>query len=156
MIHAAVWDSPIGPLTLAEDGVGLCLCAFGAQEVETAEMGDSDLLRQARDELISYFAGTRRVFDLPLSLRGTAFQAHVWEALRRIPYGQTRTYAEIALEAGSPRGYRAVGMACNRNPVAIIVPCHRVIGAHKDLVGFGGGLETKRTLLELEGVHTEA
>jgi len=102
-------------------------------------------------ELDEYFAGQRREFSFPLDLRGTPFQLDCWRALLAIPYGETRTYRDIARAVGRPQGFRAVGMANNRNPVAIIVPCHRVIASDGTLCGYGGGLETKRKLLELEG-----
>jgi O-6-methylguanine DNA methyltransferase len=102
-------------------------------------------------ELEEYFAGHRREFSFPLDLRGTEFQLACWRALREIPYGETRTYADIARAVGKPTGFRAVGMANNRNPVAIVVPCHRVIASDGTLCGYGGGLDVKRKLLELEG-----
>lgn len=102
-------------------------------------------------ELEEYFAGKRREFSFALDLRGTGFQTACWRALLAIPYGETRTYADIARAVGRPQGFRAVGMANNRNPVAIVVPCHRVIASDGTLCGYGGGLETKRKLLELEG-----
>jgi O-6-methylguanine DNA methyltransferase len=102
-------------------------------------------------ELEEYFAGRRREFNFPLDLRGTEFQRACWRALLQIPYGETRTYADIARAVGNPTGFRAVGMANNRNPVAIVVPCHRVIASDGTLCGYGGGLEVKRKLLELEG-----
>lgn len=109
-----------------------------------------DHLLSALDQLTAYFAGTRRVFDLPLDLSGTDFERSVWNALTRIPYGETRTYSQIAIAVGRPTATRAAGAANGRNPVAIIVPCHRVIGANGSLVGFGGGLERKRWLLDHE------
>lgn len=108
------------------------------------------LLREAVRQIGEYFAGTRRTFTLPLEPAGTPFQLAVWEALRRIPYGQTRTYGEIARQVGRPSACRAVGMANNRNPIVIAIPCHRVVGADGRLVGFAGGLEVKSQLLQLE------
>lgn len=108
-------------------------------------------LRPYIPELEEYFAGKRREFSFDLDLRGTDFQLACWQALLAIPYGETRSYADIAREVGCPQGFRAVGMANNRNPVAIVVPCHRVIGSDGSLAGYGGGLEIKRKLLELEG-----
>ena len=102
-------------------------------------------------ELDQYFAGRRRDFSFPLDLRGTEFQLACWRALIAIPYGETRTYADIARAVGRPQGFRAVGMANNRNPVAIVVPCHRVIASDGTLCGYGGGLDIKKKLLELEG-----
>ena len=110
------------------------------------------LLREACAQFDAYFAGRLRRFSLPVSPMGTAFQRRVWKELCRIEWGRTLSYGEIARAAGSPRGARAVGMACNRNPLLLVVPCHRVVGADGSLVGFGEGLELKRRLLELERV----
>ena len=109
-----------------------------------------NLLKKAAKQLTEYFAGKRREFDLPLDFTGTGFQKKVWAALLTIPYGETRSYGEIAKQIGNPKACRAVGMANNRNPIAIICPCHRVIGADGSLVGFGGGLPAKQFLLDLE------
>jgi len=111
---------------------------------------ETALIKKAAGQLEEYFAGKRKVFSLPLALNGTEFQKSVWRALQTIPYGETRSYKEIAVLTGSPKAYRAVGLANNRNPIAIIVPCHRVIGSNGDLVGFGGGLPLKKQLLDLE------
>ena len=111
-------------------------------------------MRPYARELEEYFAGQRREFGFPLDLRGTEFQLACWRALLQIPYGETRTYADIARAVGNPTGFRAVGMANNRNPVAIVVPCHRVIASDGTLCGYGGGLDVKRKLLELEGALT--
>ena len=108
--------------------------------------------RLAPAQLREYFAGTRRTFDLPLAPRGTAFQQRVWAALRAIPYGETCTYGELAAAIGSPSASRAVGMANHHNPIPIVIPCHRVIGANGTLTGYAGGLEIKRKLLALEGI----
>ena len=108
-------------------------------------------LRKVAGELNEYLSGKRRQFDIPIKLSGTDFQLAVWNALLTIPYGETRSYKEIAEQIGNPKSCRAVGMANHRNPIAIIVPCHRVIGADGSLTGFGGGLDLKRQLLELEG-----
>jgi O-6-methylguanine DNA methyltransferase len=105
-------------------------------------------------ELAEYFSGKRRDFSFPLDLRGTPFQVSCWRALLKIPYGETRTYADIARAVGEPKGFRAVGLANNRNPIAIVVPCHRVIASDGTLCGYGGGLDLKRKLLELEGALT--
>lgn len=121
---------------------------FGADGAQDA----SPLLDAAEAQLREYFAGTRRTFDLPLAPRGTAFQQRVWAALRAIPYGETRTYGELAAAIGSPSASRAVGMANHHNPIPIVIPCHRVIGANGTLTGYAGGLEIKRKLLALEGI----
>ena len=153
-------SSPAGPLFLAASIKGLVRLEFDTrvQKVSsrtiTLEQSD-DALRPYRDELAEYFAGKRRVFSVPLDLRGTDFQLQCWNALLDIPYGETRTYRDIAQKIGHPHAFRAVGMANNRNPIAIIVPCHRVIASDGTLCGYGGGLDLKRRLLELEG-HPES
>jgi methylated-DNA-[protein]-cysteine S-methyltransferase len=124
---------------------------------ESAPAGSTEaqtvLLLKAADELREYFAGKRKSFDLPLSPQGTAFQQSVWNSLLQIPYGETRSYKQIAELIGCPAGCRAVGGANNRNPISIIIPCHRVIGANGSMVGYGGGLKLKEYLLALEAVH---
>lgn len=112
--------------------------------------GDSGLLRETERQLGEYFSGDRREFDIPLDMEGTDFQKKVWHALTEIPYGETRSYGFIAAAIGNPKAARAVGMANNRNPISVIVPCHRVVGADGNLVGYGGGLENKSFLLKLE------
>ncbi len=114
------------------------------------EKPETDLLQKAGNQLIEYFQGKRKVFDLPLKPSGTEFQKKVWKALCSIPYGQTRSYGEIAEQIGNPRACRAIGGANNKNPVMIFIPCHRVIGADGSLVGFGGGLYAKKYMLDLE------
>jgi methylated-DNA-[protein]-cysteine S-methyltransferase len=111
---------------------------------------DDDVFAVLRDQLTEYFAGERRAFDLPLALRGTEWELRVWRALLEIPYGETRSYGEIARGVCTVRAARAVGLANARNPIAVVVPCHRVIGADGSLTGYGGGLERKRFLLDLE------
>ena len=113
-------------------------------------------MEEAARQLQEYFAGCRREFSLPLAPRGTEFQRQVWHALEGIPYGETRTYGEIARAIGKPKACRAVGMANHRNPLSILVPCHRVVGADGSLTGYGGGLEAKQFLLELEKRHGKA
>ena len=111
---------------------------------------ETPLHRKAAEQLREYFDGKLKVFDLPIAPVGTEFQIRCWEALLQVPYGETRSYGDIARAAGSPKGFRAVGMANNRNPIAIIIPCHRIIGSDGKLVGYGGGLDIKVFLLELE------
>jgi O-6-methylguanine DNA methyltransferase len=113
---------------------------------------DTDFHEEALDQLEEYFAGNRRRFELALDVRGTPFQRRVWDAVAAVPYGQTRSYAEIARAVGCPRGVRAVGAANGANPLPLIIPCHRVIGSHGGLHGYGGGLDVKAKLLQLEGV----
>jgi methylated-DNA-[protein]-cysteine S-methyltransferase len=146
--------SPIGELLLAGDGSTLSLLHMleGRHPVKPGAdwRRDDDAFAGVRAQLAEYFDGGRTAFDVPLALEGTDFQRRVWEALREIPYGETVSYGELARRIESPRAVRAVGLANGRNPVAVIVPCHRVIGADGRLTGFGGGLERKRLLLELE------
>ena len=150
MIHS-VLDSPIGPLLLLGDEHGtlrgLRMAPF---EPPAGTTRDDEALAVARTQLAEYFAGGRQAFDLPLELGGTPFQRAVWTALREIPYGETVTYGELARRLDRPAAVRAVGAANGRNPIAVVVPCHRVIGADGSLTGFGGGLDRKRALLELE------
>lgn len=143
-------QSPVGLLRLSSDDAGLRGIHFVRDTIPETST-DCELLRRTARELDEYFAGVRREFDIPLSLHGTPFQKRVWAALLQIPYGQTRSYAEVAAMAGSPKACRAVGMANHNNPVSILVPCHRVINADGGLGGYGGGLDTKRFLLKLEG-----
>lgn len=150
-----LWESPIGMLAIAENGKGITdvfLCGHNIPGDFLEET--TPLLRDAVLQLTEYFAGQRKNFDLPLSLRGTPFQCSDWEALCTIPYGQTRSYRQIAEQIGCPKGFRAVGMANHENPIMIIVPCHRVIAADGSLGGYACGLEAKRFLLELERTHT--
>ena len=140
-------ESPVGNLLLRETGLGLSEIAFTEQ---TVRWNDGRFFKQAADQLGEYFSGKRTVFDLPLDMKGTVFQKQVWEALCRIPFGETRSYQEIACEIGRPKAVRAVGMACHVNPVVIAVPCHRVIGKNGSLTGFGGGLDKKSFLLKFE------
>ncbi|MGI6751767.1 MAG: methylated-DNA--[protein]-cysteine S-methyltransferase [Anaerovoracaceae bacterium] len=116
------------------------------------DLRETPLIRETHRQLTEYLAGNRKVFDVPLNPEGTEFQKRVWSELLKIPYGTSCSYGEIAGRLGIPKGPRAVGLANNRNPIAIIVPCHRVIGADKGLVGYGGGLHLKKALLDLEGI----
>lgn len=154
-------QSPVGPLLLAADEGGLRLIEFveprhPMARVDAWRQGDSDILTQAHVQLDEYFAGTRRAFDLPLAPVGTEFQRTVWSALAQIPYGATISYAQLADSIGRPTATRAVGAANGRNPLPIVLPCHRVIGADGSLTGFGGGLPTKQFLLQLEGALPDA
>ncbi len=154
----AVIDSPIGPLTLiAEDGhLAGVLMEVTRYEPDAATLGTAvasesePVLAEAASQLGAYFRGELTSFDLPLTLGGTQFQQSVWAGLRTIPYGETVSYSELARRIGQPAASRAVGLANGRNPVAIVVPCHRVIGADGSLTGYGGGMERKRFLLGLE------
>ena len=156
-------SSPVGPLLLAASERGLALLEFdrGVFPPRNSHFDDvawkesKSELRPFVSELEQYFARRRREFSFSLDVRGTDFQRRCWQALLDIPYGQTRSYAEIARVVGQPRAFRAVGMANHDNPVAIVVPCHRVIASNGTLGGYGGGLPAKRWLLELEGVQFE-
>jgi methylated-DNA-[protein]-cysteine S-methyltransferase len=150
-------ESPVGLLTIVASNTGLHALLFGNETVACAagfkdsiEDPDHPVLLQAERELREYFQRKRKKFDVQLNLAGTPFQRQVWNMLREIPYGKTTTYGELAARMGSARLARAVGAANGRNPVAIIVPCHRVIGKGGALTGFGGGLDTKSFLLDLE------
>jgi O-6-methylguanine DNA methyltransferase len=177
-LDSITFVSPVGPLFLAASSKGLVALEFDARlpgqqtirpnprdlrsesgRLESARAQSkhvrfeesADSMRPYGKEIEEYFAGRRREFSFALDLRGTDFQLACWRALIAIPYGETRTYADIARAVGKPQGFRAVGMANNRNPVAIVVPCHRVIASDGTLCGYGGGLDVKRKLLELEG-----
>ena len=143
-------DSPIGTLLLVGDRHVLRELHFHGGTPRPDWRRDDDALAEARTQLEQYFAGERSEFDLELDLRGTDFQRKVWEALLTIPYGETRSYGEIARQIGRPDRARAVGAANGSNPIAIVVPCHRVIGSDGSLTGYGGGLERKRWLLDHE------
>ena len=151
-------SSPVGPLFLAASGKGLARLEFEARvmrlDSKAIQLRESkQALAPYLRELDEYFAGERREFSIPLDLRGTDFQLKCWRALLKIPYGETRTYGDIARAVGHPQAFRAVGMSNNRNPVAIVVPCHRVIASGGSLCGYGGGLDIKRKLLDLEKAH---
>jgi O-6-methylguanine DNA methyltransferase len=153
-------SSPAGPLLFIVSENGLVGLEFDCGKFPPKK--SKDVLWQESDskthaylrELREYFDGKRREFSFSLDLRGTPFQVKCWRALLSIPYGETRTYADIARTVGKPQAFRAVGMANNRNPIAIVVPCHRVIASDGTLCGYGGGLDVKRKLLELEGALT--
>ena len=150
------YSSPVGKLGLVEEDGALTHLCFDKNSDKLppgAKLRETPLLKRAAKQLDEYFSGTRREFELPLRPKGTAFQRAVWEALCAIPYGETCSYGDIAARIGRPQAARAVGGANNRNPIAIIVPCHRVIGANGDLVGFGCGLAMKEFLLNLEQNH---
>jgi len=144
-------SSPVGPLLLAVSERGLVALEFGRGKIAAGWVESEEKTAACARQLEEYFAGRRRRFDLPLDLRGTDFRKSCWRELLKIPYGETRSYADIARAIGKPAAVRAVGLANGQNPVAIIVPCHRVIGSDGSLTGYGGGLEAKRRLLELEG-----
>lgn len=155
LYYAQIDVSPAGPLLLAGDRDGLHVLAFGAgprpRAIEPSWLPDTaGVLNGVRSELDQYFAGRLKRFATPVVFDGTPFQNQVWRELCRIPYGETISYLELANRIKNPKAVRAVGLANGANPIAIIVPCHRVIGANGSLTGFGGGLPAKRALLELE------
>lgn len=150
MTYRCHYEFPIGTICIEEKNQ--CISGLYREENidEQEKEQETELIRKAYEQLTEYFAGKRKSFDLPLYLEGTKFQQKVWAALQTIPYGETRSYGEIARQIGSPKAARAVGGANHNNPVMILVPCHRVIGADGSLTGFGGGLDMKKYLLELE------
>ncbi|MGI9236988.1 MAG: methylated-DNA--[protein]-cysteine S-methyltransferase [Woeseiaceae bacterium] len=152
-------DTPIGELLLAGEEGALSMIGFpkGAmrRDPEPDWIYNEKPLEDARQQLLEYFAGKRKSFDLPLQLNGTEFQVSVLKALQNIPYGETVSYGEIAKRIGRPKAMRAVGAANGRNPIPIVVPCHRVIGSSGDMTGFGGGIDTKEALLRLEAENTQ-
>ncbi|MEZ5994687.1 MAG: methylated-DNA--[protein]-cysteine S-methyltransferase [Hyphomonadaceae bacterium] len=149
---SAIYDSPVGPLTLISNGAALTHLEFENPRYPApqAPLGSDATIDQARRELDAYFAGKLKTFATPVAAAGTPFQQRVWAALLKIPYGATRSYGQQAAAIGAPKASRAVGLANGKNPIAIIIPCHRVIGANGSLTGYGGGMERKQILLELE------
>jgi len=149
--------SPVGELTLVASDKGLTAILWENEAPDRVRLGameerpDHPVLAEAAEQITEYFAGNRERFTVPLDFRGTEFQKSVWTALLTIPFGETRSYAEIARQIGRPTAFRAVGAANGRNPISIIAPCHRVIGTSGALTGFAGGLEAKELLLRLEG-----
>ena len=150
MINYYFYETIIGYLTISADEQGITDVSFGKRNPVDAVCQETPVIKQAVSELQEYFEGRRREFTVPLHPQGTDFQLRVWQVLRTIPYGKTWSYKQVATAAGNPNASRAVGMANNRNPIAIIIPCHRVIGANGRLVGYAGGLDVKEKLLEIE------
>lgn len=167
VVYYGETDSPLGLLTIAGTDDGVCRLDFGGVEQTEANLRlwtkkhfhkselirDDEALSPVVRQLDEYFHGERYTFDLPLLLRGTAFQQNVWKALTRIGYGETRTYKEVARAIGADKAVRAVGGANNKNPLSIIIPCHRVIGSNGTLVGYGGGVDKKEYLLGIERTY---
>ncbi len=157
-------ESPMGAVTIVATEKGICKLHFGDSESALPLLSawskkvfysvelvrNADMLFGAENQLTDYFAGTRKEFQLPLDFQGTPFQKKVWQELLRIEYGETRSYKDIATAVNAPRAVRAVGNAVNRNPLPIIIPCHRIIGSNGELVGYNGGLEKKQQLLQIE------
>lgn len=154
--YTCTTDSPVGPLLLTSDGTALTRLKFSAEPDPSWSTDPCPVLERALAQLAEFFRGERTGFDLPLEPTGTAFQLAVWRALREIPYAETISYRQLATRVGNPLASRAVGLANGRNPISIVVPCHRVIGADGSLTGYGGGLDRKRTLLDLERAASSA
>jgi len=152
MKNVFFYSYPIGEIGIAEDNGAISRIGFRDSKKDFVGFtaAETPLIKKAAAQLEEYFAGRRVKFDLPLAPAGTEFQRSVWKALQTIPSGETRSYGEIAARIGNPKASRAVGMANNRNPIAIVIPCHRVIGSDGSLTGYAGGLESKRYLLDLE------
>lgn len=146
-----LFETPYGPMALAQEGDALTRLLLPNRPMPRVASHPTPLLLRAQDQLLEYFAGARREFDLPLAPEGTPFRKKVWAALLDIPWGQTRTYRDLAAAVGCPKGFRAVGAANHVNPLPILIPCHRVVGSDGSLTGYAGGLELKRALLALEG-----
>lgn len=144
------FSTPFGEMALGEEGGAVVRLYLPNTPTPRLMSRETPLLAEGRRQVLEYLAGERHSFDLPLAPQGTPFQKRVWAAVEKIPYGQSYTYGEIALAAGCPRGSRAVGMACSQNPIPIIIPCHRVVGASGALTGYAGGVELKQVLLKME------
>lgn len=158
MLNKYFYQSPMGTLEIKEEKeyiIGVSLLAEKGEVVESEfQSPPTPILQQAHHQLTEYFSGTRTTFDLPIKYPdGTPFRRSVWDALRSIPYGETRSYEDIAVAIGNPKAVRAIGQANTRNPILLLVPCHRVINKNGTIGGFGCGVEVKRKLLELEGVN---
>lgn len=152
MQYAYIYQMQLGKIMITEDGTGITGLSVMKDDVTMPDLklNETELIREAADQLQEYLSGTRKDFTVNLNPRGTAFQMKVWKALRNIPYGETRSYKQIAEAVGNEKACRAVGMANHANPIMIMIPCHRVIGANGKLVGYGGGLDLKSRLLEIE------
>lgn len=150
------YNTDIGKIGIADNGKAITNVYFNeSPQLKDTEIKETDLLKEAAQQLKDYLAGKRKSFNIPLMPEGTEFQQNVWKALQQIPYGKTCTYGEIARKIGNPKACRAVGMANNKNPIGIFIPCHRVIGANGKLVGYAGGLEMKEHLLAIEKINAD-
>jgi len=155
MKNAFFYSTSVGKIGIADNGEAITNLHFGGEEApQGVNVKETALIREAAAQLNDYLAGKRKLFDVPLAMEGTPFQQAVWKALIAIPYGETRSYGQIAESIGRPKACRAVGMANNKNPIAVFVPCHRVIGANGRLVGYAGGLGIKEKLLNMEKQFT--
>ena len=145
------YKTNVGEIWIVENGTAITKLYFPEEkQPQGIVVQETQLLKRAGEQLVDYLAGKRKTFDLPLAPKGTEFQQHVWKALQEIPYGETRSYGDIAKRIDNPKAYRAVGMSNNKNPLPIFIPCHRVIGTNGKLVGYAGGLAIKEYLLKLE------
>ena len=150
------YNTDIGKIGIADNGKAITNVYFNeSPKLKDTEIKETDLIKEAAQQLKEYLAGKRKSFNIPLMPEGTEFQKSVWEALQQIPYGKTCSYGEIAEKIGNPKACRAVGMANNKNPIGIFIPCHRVIGANGKLVGYAGGLEMKEHLLAIEKINAD-
>lgn len=145
------YEIEIGKVTFVEENGALTHLTL--VEVDDVEERQTPFIQESYEQLLAYLAGARKTFDLPLAPQGTTFQKQVWKELQKIPYGETRSYKEVAEQIGNPKACRAIGMANNKNPIFIMIPCHRVIGTNGKLIGYGGGLALKEQLLKLEQVQ---
>lgn len=150
MKNLYLYDTILGVIGISDNGKEITEVFFNDEERDGYTIIETSLIKETHRQLKLYLEGTLKEFDIPISFKGTEFQIKVWNALRDIPYGETRSYKDISENIGSPKAYRAVGMTNNKNPISIIVPCHRVIGASGNLVGYGGGLDKKKILLDME------
>lgn len=157
MYRLFFYNTKIGKLGIREDGKNITHIYLRDKDIDEDKVviEESDLIKRAYIQIDEYIKGKRKIFDLPLNPNGTEFQKKVWKALTEIPYGETTSYKDIAVTLGNEKACRAVGMANNKNPIPIIIPCHRVIGANKKLVGYAGGLDLKKMLLNLEGISVQ-
>ncbi|WP_195267959.1 methylated-DNA--[protein]-cysteine S-methyltransferase [Eubacterium sp. 1001713B170207_170306_E7] len=152
MKNVFYYETSLGRLGIEDNGFAVIRLGFQMEKFgKNAELCETELIKTTFNQLEEYFRGERKVFDVTLAPEGTTFQKKVWAALRQIPYGETRTYGQVAADIGNPKACRAVGMANNRNPIGIIIPCHRVIGSNGRLVGYAGGVGIKEQLLKIEG-----
>ena len=151
MTHYYTYDTILGSVTFVEENGALVVITTSPYQPKEEIYQETPVIKEAFAQLSEYFSGKRKTFNLPLLLKGTDFQKQVWQALLKIPFGETRSYKQIAEAIGNPKAVRAVGMANNKNPLLIVVPCHRVIGANSKLVGYAVGLDKKEYLLRLEG-----
>lgn len=150
MKYYTTYQTSIGSITIVEQQNNIIGILFGQVKPQNAMMQETQLLKKTYSQIREYLEGKRKEFTIPIAMQGTCFQRQVWKALQTISYGETKTYQQIAEQIGKPKACRAVGMANHVNPISIIVPCHRVIGKNGKLVGYGGGLEIKKQLLDLE------